>query len=103
MTLIIETDQQTTNAESIPIVQTWNLSKIYRTGFWLNQKIESLKNCTLTVNKGETFGLLGPNGAGKTTLLKTLLSIVKPTTGRAVLMGRPLGDRTVKQKIGYLP
>ncbi len=103
MTFITETDKQTSNTEPLPIVQTWNLSKTYRTGFWLNQKVESLKNCTLTVHQGETFGLLGPNGAGKTTLLKTLLSIVKPTSGRAVLMGRPLGDRTVKQKIGYLP
>jgi ABC-2 type transport system ATP-binding protein len=69
----------------------------------MNQKIESLKNCTLTVYQGETFGLLGPNGAGKTTLLKTLLGIARPTSGRGLLLGRPLGDRTVKQRIGYLP
>jgi ABC-2 type transport system ATP-binding protein len=55
------------------IIETWDLSKVYRTGFWLNQKIESLKSCSLRVYPGETFGLLGPNGAGKTTLLKTLL------------------------------
>ncbi|NJM89412.1 MAG: ABC transporter ATP-binding protein [Hydrococcus sp. RU_2_2] len=92
-----------TNSESIPVVQTWELGKIYRTGFWLNQKIESLKSCSLTVYEGETFGLLGPNGAGKTTLLKTLLGIVRPTFGRAVLLNRPIGDRAVKQRIGYLP
>ncbi|MBD1938119.1 ABC transporter ATP-binding protein [Microcoleus sp. FACHB-68] len=86
-----------------PVVQTYELSKVYRTGFWMNQKIESLKNCTLTVYQGETFGLLGPNGAGKTTLLKTLLGIARPTSGRGLLLGRPLGDRTVKQRIGYLP
>ncbi len=94
---------QPTNNDPIPIVQTWNLRKVYRTGFWMNQKIESLKNCSLTVYEGETFGLLGPNGAGKTTLLKTLLGIIKPTSGKAVLLGRPIGDRGVKQKIGYLP
>lgn len=86
-----------------PVVQTWNLGKIYRTGFWLNQKIESLKNCTITVYEGETFGLLGPNGAGKTTLLKTLLGVIRPTSGRGTLLGHALGDRTVKQKVGYLP
>ena len=86
-----------------PVVQTSELSKVYRTGFWLNQKIESLKNCSLTVYQGETFGLLGPNGAGKTTLLKTLLGIVRPTSGRGWLLGKPLGDRSVKQHIGYLP
>ena len=85
------------------MVETFNLGKFYRTGFWMNQKIESLKNCTLAVSVGETFGLLGQNGAGKTTLLKTLLGIVKPTSGSALLLGRPLGDRAVKQRVGYLP
>ncbi len=89
--------------DSMPVVQTWNLGKTYRTGFWLNHKIESLKNCSLSIYRGETFGLLGPNGAGKTTLLKTLLGITRPTTGKAVIFGKPIGDRSVKQKIGYLP
>jgi ABC-2 type transport system ATP-binding protein len=89
--------------EIIPVVQTWNLQKVYRVGFWMNQKNESLKGCSLTVKPGETFGLLGPNGAGKTTLLKILLGIIKPTAGRAFLLGRPIGDRAVKQRIGYLP
>ena len=91
------------SCDSMPVVQTWNLGKTYRTGFWMNQKIESLKNCSLTIYQGETFGLLGPNGAGKTTLLKTLLGITHSTTGKAVILGKPIGDRTVKQKIGYLP
>jgi len=86
-----------------PVVQTYELGKIYRTGFWLNQKIETLKKCTLTVYEGETFGLLGQNGAGKTTLLKTLLGIARPTSGRGIILGKPLGDRSVKQRIGYLP
>ena len=90
-------------AELVPIVQTHQLSKVYRTGFWLNQKIESLKACSLTVHAGETFGLLGPNGAGKTTLLKLLLGITRPTSGSGKLLGQPLGDRAVKQRIGYLP
>lgn len=86
-----------------PVVQTFELRKVYRTGFWLNQKIASLKGCSLTVYKGETFGLLGQNGAGKTTLLKLLLGILRPTAGHGMLLGQPLGDRAVKQRIGYLP
>ena len=89
--------------DSTPVVQTWNLRKVYRTGFWMNQKIESLKDCSLSVYQGETFGLLGPNGAGKTTLLKTLLGIIRPTSGKGVLLGKPIGDRSVKQQVGYLP
>lgn len=85
------------------VVQTSELSKVYRTGFWLNQKVVSLKSCSLTVYQGETFGLLGPNGAGKTTLLKLLLGIIRPTGGRGLLLGQPLGDRAVKQRVGYLP
>jgi ABC-2 type transport system ATP-binding protein len=96
-------NQEINNPEKIPVVETYQLSKNYRTGFFMNQKIASLKNCTLTVYKGETFGLLGPNGAGKTTLLKTLMGIIKPSGGKALLMGKPLGDRLVKKSIGYLP
>ncbi|MGD1714867.1 ABC transporter ATP-binding protein [Dapis sp. BLCC M172] len=89
--------------EKLPVIETSNLGKSYRIGFWMNQKIESLKNCNLTVYQGETFGLLGQNGAGKTTLLKTLLGIVRPTSGAGILLGKPIGDRPVKEKIGYLP
>lgn len=85
------------------VVQTADLRKVYRIGFWMNQKVVPLKHCSLQVFQGETFGLLGPNGAGKTTLLKTLLGIVRPTSGRGSLLGKPLGDRAVKQRVGYLP
>jgi len=85
------------------VIETAALQKVYRTGFWLNQKLITLKNCSIRVFQGETFGLLGPNGAGKTTLLKTLLGIIRPTSGTGTLLGHPLGDRTVKHRIGYLP
>ncbi|MEM1250793.1 MAG: ABC transporter ATP-binding protein [Cyanobacteria bacterium P01_H01_bin.21] len=85
------------------IVKTQDLSKTYRTGFWLNQQIASLKPCSLEIYQGETFGLLGPNGAGKTTLLKLLLGIIRPSSGSAHLLNQPAGDQTIKQQIGYLP
>ncbi|MEH2363514.1 ABC transporter ATP-binding protein [Nostoc sp.] len=96
-------DSQLSTTDTPPVVLTSELRKVYRTGFWLNQKVVCLKNCSLTVYKGETFGLLGPNGAGKTTLLKLLLGIIRPTSGRGLLLGKPIGDRSVKQYIGYLP
>ena len=86
-----------------PVVQTFGLSKSYRTGFWLNKVVTPLKQCSLAVYPGQTFGLLGPNGAGKTTLLKTLLGIIRPSSGRGFVLGESLGDRSVKQRVGYLP
>lgn len=94
---------ESSSANDMAVVKTWNLSKTYRTGFWLNKTSDSLKNCSLEVFQGETFGLLGPNGAGKTTLLKILLGIIRPTTGNATLLGKPFGDRPSRQRIGYLP
>ncbi len=100
-------DQKATNQFSQPsgeiAIAVDNLSKTYRTGFWMNQQVDSLKACSLTVAQGETFGLLGPNGAGKTTLLKLLLGLVNPSSGNAKLLGHNLGDRASRQKIGYLP
>ena len=85
------------------IIETHDLRKVYRTGFWLKSAPPSLKQCSLEIYRGETFGLLGPNGAGKTTLLKLLLGIIRPTAGGATLMGQPAGDSETKAKIGYLP
>ncbi len=96
-------DSQLNTTNTLPVVVTSELRKVYRTGFWLNQKVVSLKSCSLKVYQGETFGLLGPNGAGKTTLLKLLLGIIRPTGGQGLLLGKPLGDRHVKQYVGYLP
>lgn len=85
------------------VVHTDKLQKTYRTGFWLNQKVSTLKGCSLDILQGETFGLLGQNGAGKTTLLKLLLGISRPSGGSGMLLNKPLGDRAVKQRVGYLP
>lgn len=99
----MEAQVDSTIDNRLAVVKVTNLHKAYRTGFWLNQVVISLKNLSLEVFQGETFGLLGPNGAGKTTLLKILLGVVHPTRGSGSLLGRPLGDRAVRQRIGYLP
>ncbi len=63
----------------------------------------ALKDLHLQVNEGEIFGLLGPNGAGKTTTIKILMGLHYQTSGTARLMGKPLGDNAVKERIGFLP
>jgi ABC-2 type transport system ATP-binding protein len=82
---------------------TYDLTKDYAVGFWRPRPYRALDHLTLEVESGEVFGFLGPNGAGKTTTLKLLMRLVYPTSGRAELLGQPIGDPTAKRKIGYLP
>lgn len=63
----------------------------------------AVRDLTLQVGRGEAFGFLGPNGAGKSTSIKMLLGLVKPTGGRASLLGRPVGTREMRARIGFLP
>src|ERR1700704_6676358 len=87
----------------MPALSTHELTKDYAVGFWRKRPYRALDRLTLNVEPGEVFGFLGPNGAGKTTTLKLLMQLVFPTSGRAEILGRPLGDLAVKRRIGYLP
>jgi ABC-2 type transport system ATP-binding protein len=84
-------------------LSTSELTKDYAVGFWRKRPYRALDRLTLHVEPGEVFGFLGPNGAGKTTTLKLLLQLVFPSSGSGEILGRPLGDVSVKRRIGYLP
>ena len=84
-------------------VRTENLTKDFSIGFWRPRPYRALDNLNLEIAPGETFGFLGPNGAGKTTTLKLLMQLIYPTSGRAEILGRPVGEVEVKRRIGYLP
>jgi len=88
--------------DSEPVIQTRNLTKIYR-DFWGRKKVRALNSLSLEVRKGEVFGLLGPNGSGKTTTLKLLLGLLFPTEGTLKVLGRPAEDVEKNERIGYLP
>ncbi len=64
----------------------------------------ALNGIDLTVRKGEIFGILGPNGAGKTTTINTILTLLKPTSGRVFVDGFNVLNHpeVTKQKIGFL-
>src|SRR5438093_8822511 len=87
----------------MPALATYELTKDYAVGFWRKRPYRALDRLSLEIEPGEVFGFLGPNGAGKTTTLKLLMQLVLPSSGRAELLGRPLGDLGVKRRLGYLP
>ncbi|MED1469160.1 ABC transporter ATP-binding protein [Bacillus salipaludis] len=57
------------------------------------------------VEEGEVFGFIGPNGAGKSTTIRTLLSLIYPTSGNAMIFGKDSVKYApeIKKEIGYLP
>lgn len=78
------------------MLETDHLTKMY------GNKVGCSEIC-LSVGGGQIFGFLGPNGAGKSTLVKMLVGLLFPTSGKARILGRPLGDLEARQKIGFLP
>ncbi len=66
---------------------------------------EAVKHADLLVWPGEIVGFLGPNGAGKTTTIKMLTGLIKPTAGRAVILGHDIQAEPVRAKalFGYVP
>ena len=67
--------------------------------------VVALDRLTLEVGEGEIVGLLGPNGAGKTTTLRTLLGLMKPTSGRAEIFGLDAWSDPIDahRKLAYIP
>ena len=84
-------------------IRTDELTKDFTIGFWRTRPHRALDRLTLTVGQGEVFGFLGPNGAGKTTTIKLLMQLIFPTSGRAEILGQPVGSVDLKRRIGYLP
>ena len=86
-----------------PAIRIEELTKDYAIGFWRRRPYRALDRLTLEIEPGEVFGFLGPNGAGKTTTLKLLMQLIYPTSGRAEILGRPVGDVATRHRVGYLP
>ena len=80
------------------IIKTTKLTKYYG-------KARGIIDLDLTVTQGEFFGFIGPNGAGKSTTIRTLLGLIAPTRGRAMILGKDVTKEkeSILQDIGYLP
>ena len=75
-----------------------NLSKFYG-------KTVGIKEVSFDVYQGEVFGILGPNRAGKTTAIRTLLGLIRATSGSAMILGENAltSNTDLRKRIGYLP
>ncbi len=92
---------------SSPVGRDWainleHVAKVYQ-GRFGRKKVHALRGITMRVHQGEIFGLLGPNGAGKSTLVKILMTIIRASECRGVMLGRPVGDKPMLARVGYLP
>lgn len=85
-----------------PAIVIDGLGKSYRTS-WRRSEVVALKDVSLRVDAGETFGFVGPNGAGKSTTIKILMGIATASMGKAELFGVSVEDPVARMRIGYVP
>ena len=80
------------------VIQTEKLSKSYGA-----QRV--LHDIDLQVKTGRLVGFLGPNGAGKTTTIRILLGLLRASSGKAEIFGKPARQhgKQIRAEIGYLP
>ena len=78
-------------------VETRSLSKSFGT-------VTAVNDISFAVESGEIFGFLGPNGAGKSTTIMILTTLLKPTSGQALVFGFDVmtQPKQVRQSIGYV-
>jgi ABC-2 type transport system ATP-binding protein len=88
--------ERTLSSSASLAIETHDLRKEY------GAKV-AVRQLSLSVPLGSIFGFLGPNGAGKSTSIKMLLGLVRPTSGKAQVLGAPAGDVETRRKIGFLP
>jgi ABC-2 type transport system ATP-binding protein len=65
----------------------------------------ALGGVTFSVHEGETFGYLGPNGAGKTTTIRSMLGLIRPTSGSITVFGQDVTADlgAILERVGHLP
>ena len=94
-------EPETTAPEPLPaapLVAVENLHVSYG-------KTHAVRGLSFAIPRGEVFGFIGPNGAGKTSTIKVLATLLKPTSGRALVAGLDVvrDAHAVRRKIGYMP
>ena len=83
-------------------IEVRDLCKTYRTPL-RRRKVEALRGVSFQVERGKIFGFVGPNGAGKTTAIRTLMGLIRPTSGSATILGKQIPSRAARFRVGFLP
>lgn len=80
------------------MIELKNLTKYYG-------KVRGVTDINLHIKGGEIFGFIGPNGAGKSTTIRLLLSLIRPTSGKAMINGMDcrIDSKKIKKILGYVP
>lgn len=80
-----------------PVISATDLSRRFGS-------FTAVDSVNLEIQEGDIFGFLGPNGSGKTTLMRMLCGLLRPTAGRATVMGYDTirGSEDIKRHIGYM-
>jgi len=88
---------RSTGGETSPAILVEDLVKRFD-GF------TAVDHVSLTVSPGEIFGFLGPNGAGKTTTIRILLGLLRPTSGRVMVLGYDVSKqaKAMQARTGYM-
>ena len=81
----------------MPLVEADNLCRSFG-------PVKALDGLNFSVEQGEIFGLMGPDGAGKTTCLRIFCGLMRPTSGKAVVLGKDVAKdpEAIKDQIGYM-
>lgn len=81
------------------VIKAEGLTKVF------NKHLRAVDHVNFSVKHGEIFGFLGPNGAGKTTTINMLITILKPTEGKASVLGFDVAhqDNDVRNVVGVVP
>jgi ABC-2 type transport system ATP-binding protein len=85
--------------QSDDVIKVEGLTKVF------NHNLTAVDHIDFSVKRGEIFGFLGPNGAGKTTTIKMLITVIRPTSGKASILGGDIAKQSmdVRSAIGVVP
>lgn len=84
------------------VVSVTHLGFVVKNHFW-SKSTPILRDVHFDVQPREILGFIGPNGAGKTTCIKTLLGLLRPTSGQVFLFGQSPQKPQAREAVGFMP